>query len=186
MNRYENTAEKDRMIRDTSAQWQKSLSQEEFSSLQDYTREVPNYYKNINSKLRGRSFFWESGNRERVERMHDALQRSEVPCDCTVYRGASLDALGKFKNLSDEELIGKNLQDKGFMSTSTAKGAQFPGEIKLEIAVPKGAHGAYLGNGISVCGDSEKELLFDRGSRMKVTGVYYDEFGGRVVQVRML
>ena len=40
--------------------------------------------------------------------------------------------------MSDEELVGKVLLDKGFMSTSTVKGSEFGGSVKLEIYVPAG------------------------------------------------
>ena len=166
--------------------WQKELSENEKKAVQDYTKEYPNYYKNINAKLRGKDFFWDNGNRDRAELIHQALQKSSVPCDCTVYRGASFAALGKYKNLSDNELIGKVLLDKGFMSTSTIKGSEFSGDIKLEILVPKGSKGGYLGNGISVAGESEHEMLFDKGRRLKVVDVYYDAFNNRVIQMRMM
>ena len=174
------------MISEESARWQTGLSGREKTALQDYTKEQPNYYRNINDKLRGKTFFWESGNHERAQAIHEALQRSSVPCDCTVYRGASNDALGKYRNLSDSDLVGKVLLDKGFMSTSTIKGSEFGGDVKLEILVPKGSKGSYLGNGISVAGESEHEMLFDKGSRLKVIGVYRDTFGNRVIQTRMM
>lgn len=184
---YENSEEKQNLINCVAREWSSSLSKEEYSAVRDYTKEIPPYYKNINKKLRGKALFFDKGNKERASLIHSALEKSKVPCDCTVYRGASIDALGKYKDLSDEELIGKVLLDKGFMSTCTKKGKEFGGAVKLEIFVPAGSKGAYLSNGISAVGDGEYEMLFDKGSRLKVVGVSYDNIQHRrVIQVRMM
>lgn len=183
---FENTNEKQQMILSYADQWSKGLSNEEFNALKDYTREEPNYYRNINKKLRGKTAFFDSGNRERAFLIHNALKKSEIPCPCTVYRGGPPDILGKFKNMSDDELIGKVLLDKGFMSTSIVKGCEFGGNVKLEIFVPSGSKGAYLSNGISAIGEGEHEILFDKGCRLKIVGVAYDMWNNRVIQARMM
>ena len=82
--------------------------------------------------------------------------------------------------------MGKVILDKGFMSTSTIKGKEFGGEVRLEILVPAGSKGAYLGNGVSVVGEGESELLFDKGSRLKIIGVSYDMWNNRIIKARMM
>mgnify|MGYP001028808108 CR=1 FL=1 len=183
---FENSEEKQRLICRVANQWIMKLSDAEFNALKDYTREEPNYYKNINKKLRGKALFFEDGNRERAALIHNALQKAEVPSPCTVYRGGPPDILGKYKNMTDDELVGKILLDKGFMSTSTVKGSEFGGSVKLEIHVPAGARGAYLSNGISAIGQGEHEMLFDKGCRMKITGVSYDIWNNRIIYARMM
>ncbi len=183
---FANSNEKQQMIHNSAMKWKEGLSADEINALTDYTREEPNYYRNINKKLRGKTLFYDEGNRERATMIHNALSKSEVPCPCTVYRGGPPDILGKYKNMSDEELVGKVLLDKGFMSTSTVKDSEFGGSVKLEIYVPAGAKGAYLSDGISAVGEGEHEMLFDKGSRMKIVGVKYDMWHNRVIQARMM
>ena len=183
---FANSNEKQQMIRNYAIKWRKELSTDEVNALTDYTREEPNYYRNINQKLRGKTLFFDEGNRERATMIHNALKKSKVPCACTVYRGGPPDILGKYKNIPDNELVGKVLLDKGFMSTSTVKGSEFGGSVKLEIFVPVGAKGAYLSDGISAVGECEHEMLFDKGCRMKIVGVKYDMWHNRVIQARMM
>ncbi len=183
---FANSNEKQQMIRNSAIKWKEELSTDEVKALTDYTREEPNYYRNINQKLRGKTLFFDEGNRERAAMIHNALKKSEVPCSCTVYRGGPPDILGKYKNLSDKELVGKVLLDKGFMSTSTVKGSEFGGSVKLEIFVPAGAKGAYLSDGISAVGEGEHEMLFDKGCRMKIVGVKYNMWHNRIIQARMM
>lgn len=183
---FENSEEKQRLICNVANQWREKLSDDEFNAIKDYTREEPNYYKNINKKLRGKTLFFDKGNRERATLIHNALQKAEVPSPCTVYRGGPPDILGKYKNMTDDELVGKVLLDKGFMSTSTVKGSEFGGSVKLEIHVPAGAKGAYLSNGISAVGQDEHEMLFDKGCRMKIIGVSYDMWNNRIICARMM
>jgi hypothetical protein len=183
---FENSKEKQQLICNYANQWREKLSDDEFYALKDYTREEPNYYKNINKKLRGKALFFEDGNRERADLIHNALQKAEVPVSCTVYRGGPPEMLGKYRNITDDELVGKVLLDKGFMSTSTIKGSEFGGNVKLEIYVPAGAKGAYLSSGISAVGQGEHELLFDKGCRMKIVSVSYDIWNNRIIHARMM
>lgn len=183
---FENSEEKQRLICNVATQWREKLSDDEINAIKDYTREEPNYYKNINKKLRGKTLFFDEGNRDRATLIHNALQKAEVPIPCTVYRGGPPDILGKYKNMTDDELVGKVLLDKGFMSTSTVKGSEFGGSVKLEIHVPAGAKGAYLSNGISVIGQGEHEMLFDKGCRIKIIGVSYDMWNNRIIRARMM
>lgn len=162
--------------------WAETLSKETQSAIRDYTGTK---YRNINAVLRGITHDFDPGNRERAARIHSALQQSSIPSACTVYRGASLEALGAYRNLSDDQLVGLVLIDRGFMSTSLNSGDAFGGEIRLEIHVPEGAQGAYVGY-LSECGHYESEVLFDRRQRLEITDVHRDSFGNRIIRANLL
>lgn len=55
----------------------------------------------------------------------------------------------------------------------------------LEIEVPKGSHGAYVGD-ISAAGHYESEVLFDAGQKMRIISVRYDRNGRRIIRVRIM
>lgn len=68
--------------------------------------------------------------------------------------------------LPDNMLVGKVFTDYGFMSTSLDRNSVLGNkDMLLEIDVPKGAHGAYVGY-ISSAGHYESEVLFDAVQRM--------------------
>lgn len=161
--------------------WANGLSDSERSALRDYTG---NAYLNINSSLRGQTEF-NSGNAERACMIHNALSNASIPQNCIVYRGTSPAALGSYQNLSDEELVGCQIAEAGFMSTSLNQGNQFMGAVQLEISVPAGAHGAYVGH-LSQYGHNESEVLFDAGQILEITGVRRDFFGNRTICARMI
>ncbi len=64
----------------------------------------------------------------------------------TLYRGTSKDMLGSLKNASPEELIGKVIEKKGFMSTRMIPEGQFGGDLSLIIEAPSGIKGAFIGD----------------------------------------
>ncbi|MBI5551138.1 MAG: ADP-ribosyltransferase [Desulfobacterales bacterium] len=147
-------------------EWVNNLSHSEKESITDYTATS---YQNINGVLRGTEKTYSGNNAEIAENISRALKRADVPEDLVVYRGASKGALGPLKTLPKEQMIGKVIEDKGFMSTSILKSSSFNGDIKLKINVPKGTKGAYLGK-IS-CYPNEAELLLDKGQKMIITEV---------------
>lgn len=161
--------------------WTNGLSESERSALRDYTG---NEYQNINSSLRGQTAF-DTGNAERACSIHNALSNASIPQACTVYRGTSPAALGEYQNLSDEDLIGCQITEDGFMSTSLNQSSSFGGAVQLEISVPAGAHGAYVGY-LSQYGHNESEVLFDAGQILEITGVRRDFFGNRTICARMI
>lgn len=162
--------------------WANKLSDEEYAALYAYTGTA---YQNINEVLRGIKSNFEDCNHERAIQIHKALSRSRIPEECIVYRGASLSALGSYRNFSDEKLIGNIIYDNGFMSTSLNSGDAFGGEVRLELTVPQGAHGAYVGY-LSQSGHYESEVLFDMGQMMRITDVRKDIFGRRIICARIL
>ena len=170
------------MVKQSGQQWSTGLSQAEYQAVRDYTG---SHHLNINNVLRGIESDFAAGNESRAVLIHNALENSNIPCDCTVYRGASSRALGAYSNLSDSELIGLTIMDEGFMSTSLNRNDAFGGDVQLEISVPAGTHGAYVGY-LSNCGHYESEVLFDAGQRMQITDVRRDMFGNRTICARIL
>lgn len=125
------------------------------------------------------------GNRENAKNLHAVLENASLPCESTVYRGMSSNALGKLKKLSDKELIGKVFLDKGFMSTSLESNSAFGGDVILEIHAPAGTHGLYVGH-ISAAGHYEEEVLFDMNQSMRIDFVTRDKFGRRLLKVTII
>lgn len=161
--------------------WTNGLSSEELSALQYYTGTG---YLNINPSLRGQTSF-RDGDAERACAIHNALSNVCIPQPCTVYRGTTLAALGEYQNLSDRELVGCHIAEAGFMSTSLDPHRSFSGAVQLEISVPAGAHGAYVGY-LSQCGHNESEVLFDAGQVLEITDVRRDFFGNRTICARII
>jgi len=168
-------------IQENGAKWASTLSPQEKGAVYAYTGTA---YANINATLRGIEKSFDPGNYECASHLHQALSRAEIQDDCTVYRGVSEKALGKLRFLPEKMLVGKVFSDKGFMSTSLEKGNAFGGGDLLEISVPKGSHGAYVGD-ISSAGHYETEVLFDAGQVMRITDVRRDERGRRVIRVQL-
>lgn len=170
------------LVKQTGQQWANNLSQAEAMAVRDYTG---THYLNINNVLRGIESDFAYGNENRSILIHNALQNAQMPCDCTVYRGASARALGEYQNLSDEQLIGLTIMDDGFMSTSLNPNDAFSGEVRFELSVPEGTHGAYVGY-LSNCGHYESEVLLDAGRQMEITDVRRDMFGNLTICARII
>ncbi len=162
--------------------WAESLSTEHKAAIHSYTGTA---YSNINATMRGLEKQFDPGNHECAINIHQALSGASIPADCTVYRGVSSKALGMLRMLPDNMLVGKTFTDHGFMSTSLERNSAFGGDMLLEVDVPKGSHGAYVGD-ISSAGHYESEVLFDAGQQMRITGVRRDENGRRIVSVRIM
>lgn len=175
-------AEAESLVMNAGKEWIGSLSSEEISAIRDYTS---NAYLNINGVLRGKEKEFAEGYEEKAANLHRALRSSSIPCTCTVYRGASNETLGSFQNYSDDELTGCVLYDNGFLSTSLRPEDAFSGDIRMEISVPEGTRGAYVGY-VSSAGHYEREVLLDCGQMMMITGVTRDLSGNRVVHVSVM
>ena len=162
------------------SQWVSGLSSAQREAVSAYTSTD---HRNINNSLRGLDSFTPE-NRQRAVDLHSALSSAQLPCSCTVYRGASLEALGPYQHLSDNDLVGCTISDAGFLSTSLDPDEAFGGPVQLEIAVPAGAHGAYVDSISSVPG--EREVLFDAHQRMVITDVSRDHSGRRMIRATLI
>ena len=169
-------------IKAAGEQWSAALPKEQRIALSTYTGSA---YHHINEVLRGITPSFQDGYKDMAIRIHQALAPCSIPCDCTVYRGASNAALGNLQNVPDNQLAGSFFSDNGFMSTSLNCEDALKGDINLVISVPAGAKGAYVGY-LSQLGHSESEVLFDIGSVMQITKVERDERGKRVIYADMM
>ena len=172
----------EKAIRSYSQSWLQQLSEGQKAAIHDYTREQPQYYRNINGVLRGKEASFDSGNYERSEAIHSALQQANTPCDLTLYRGGGNAVLGDLASASDSELLYNSFQDKGFCSTSLTQGGAFFNDVLMVIHLPAGSHAANIEN-LSAAGSYEQEVLIDKGCIFHITDVYRDEHGRRVVEV---
>ena len=170
-------------VKQNGRAWAAELGTEQKEAIRAYTSTA---YLDINATLRGiKKKFYSETNRSFAKQIHLALEEHTIPCDCVVYRGLNSTALGPLEKLSDQELIGAVFTDNGFMSTSLGQEDAFRGAVQLEIEVPKGAKGAYIGY-ISQQGHTESEVLFNMGQYIQILDVKRDQYGNRKIHARMM
>lgn len=108
-----------------------------------------------------------------MDKMMDA---SIIPEDVRVVRALGADSFGGIDEL--KKLAGQTYTDKGYMSTSLAEKVSssvynVKDGVEMEIVVPKGTRAVYM------AGESylrtERELLLDRGTKLAVESVTFDE-----------
>jgi hypothetical protein len=85
-----------------------------------------------------------------------------------------------------KKLVGKTIDDPGFISTATAGQSQgFQSKkVRLVIEAPKGTMGAYVEHHTSVSG--EYEFILAAGTKFKVLKVAEDHYGKTVVTLRVV
>ena len=104
-----------------------------------------------------------------MKNLDSALSKYTTDSNITLYRGGSADLLGGYSTLSDiQKLIGKTVQDNGFMSTSTESVGSFghyPIHYKLQIP-----SGSQVGAPVSSVSKhpNENEFLLSRRPQFKV------------------
>ena len=143
----------------------KQLKPNEIQALNDYSG--PNY-RNINDSLRGLDTPTPE-NAETIRIMREALGKSSLTDDMTLYRGTSTVELGDLMDLAPEELIGKSYTQSGFMSTSSDafEAQKFMRNMHVTINAPAGSHGLNIAP-ISQL-PWEAEYLFDVGQKLMIT-----------------
>ena len=165
--------------------WYASLSQEEKEALDAYTS--TNAYKEINNYMRHNEDFSEDVKDKRlsqIQTLHHNLKSSIITHEIKVFRGFQSEAsIGKIVpkigicNLSD---LGKGnlLYDAGFISTSFSRGIArgFADYALIELTVPAGANGAYLGD-YSLEHGYEEEFLLNCNQIIRIDEI--EEFYGR-------
>ena len=175
------------IVKQIGEAWSASLTSEQRGAIRAYTGSL---YSDINATLRGlkkglNRGFASADNEYCAKQIYSALSDARIPCDCVVYRGMSSAALGNLENLSDEELVGKVYTDNGFMSTSLNRNDAFSGKVQLEIEVPAGTNGAYVGY-IGQHGHAESEVLLNMGQYLKIKNVSRDQYGNRIIRARVM
>jgi|SRR5215831_1607480 len=135
-----------------------------------------------------------SSSKEDIAQLDTLTKSQQFLKDGVVYRGVE----GKrfAKKLKD----GAELTDHGFMSTSTSqsgvsaamKDIGATGEVSmLRIEVPRGKSGFDMAPHRELRGSyrpqgTESEVLFPRGTRLKITGRSTDEQGRELIHAKML
>jgi hypothetical protein len=175
------------------ADWHKSLTLEETSALRTYAAAKGDYHA-LNDQLRGQADTEEG--RALTERlcgpMDAAIDRAAIRADVVLWRGAN-----QTEEFADPEaLVGKVIQDNGYVSTGLTedRGGQWAataerhGEVPLliEVRAPKGTKGAYLEDiQTTESGKpSEFEVLLPRGSRFRVVSYRASRKKGFLVPFR--
>lgn len=151
-------------------QWTKTLTPEEYEALRGYTLMD---YDNINAVLRGVESAYTGKNAEYVPLISQALQKNPTPEPIMVYRGTSTACLGEYQHLPLDQLKGKVISEKAFMSTSLLESSSFRSPVKMHIEVPEGSHAAYLESFTQVKG--EYEMLFDKNQSMLIKDAYMED-----------
>lgn len=154
----------------------------EIEQLQQYTRSS---YSGVNSYLRGEEFFKSEYVEQIVDGIDSAMDKSPIPKETTVFRGASdADLRGMFgdglrrswfeKADNLRSLEGKTGIFQSYLSTSVGGlQGQFSHGLEWTFIADKGAHAVDLRN-ISVQ-SSENEFLFDRNSKIEILKVDVNE-----------
>lgn len=148
------------------AAWRESLAPEEVSAL-------GSYYKSstaLNNAIRRNQV---EDHKVQIAALDGAIVRNTIPKPIKVFRG--LDSAYLPGNLTGGEVT-----DPGFMSTSLSRrtGEEFADQkdnpAYMEIRVPAGAHAAW-----EFFNDREAELIFPRGTKLKIISDVTDAEGIR-------
>lgn len=157
-----------------------ALTRDEKAAVDDYSTI---HYSDINNVLRGRFAnprFQEQidAAKGRIKALDAAIAKGSLARDAVLFRGTHIDAVG-----GKVPAVGTVFSDGGFLSTSPsrdsaasfASGSAGMGAL-LRIAAPKGTRAIDVSH---VAGGHEKEVLLNRGTKLKVTGV--SQSGGHTV-----
>jgi hypothetical protein len=148
---------------------QRKLSSEESAAVDRYAR--GGAYEYVNSDLRlGRSINLFS--KEELAALDSAVKSQTFVSDSTVYRAVSEKFASKLK-------VGSSFIDKGYLSTSASKrGVDYFSEDEdgrmavFEIRVKKNTPALEVSKiGLSSIHKHEEEILFGRGSRLKIQSI---------------
>lgn len=145
----------DDLLREKSGKVWRSIDQDAKNALASYTGSG---YMDINDALRNDDF-WGNSDRNRVNRITDAISKSTLDEDMWLYRGFGTAAAEKMFELDDgdlsgvalgdsdfdiQSLVGLEGTDKGFISCGTAEGKGFSSRpVQLKIFTPKGTEALY-------------------------------------------
>lgn len=129
-------------------------------------------YEVLNNLLRGKEVCVNVDKdvaNSKINIISDTLNKASLVEDMTLYRGCSKNALGEYKNLSPEELIGKTIVEPGFLSTTKDKSItqNFTKDLFITINAKKGAHGMCLKDISNYV--QEDEILFNKNQPMLIT-----------------
>ncbi len=183
-------ADAEKSLLESAKTWTNDLSDNERECIVDYTG-MANIA--VNEYLRDNHIYEEDEEwvSDAINNLDSAIERFELKENVTMYRGCSSKLL---KLNIDENLIGQEYRDLGFMSTAVDKeeaeifadGRAFDSDsdpVILKIDIPAGiGRGAYL-SGLSDFSD-EKEFLLKRDSTFEIYGITYNEDGTPILEMR--
>jgi len=151
--------------------WQKSLTGDERSAIYHYT---DTSWMAMNCIMRancdednlyeGASYQAEAY--KRMSHLDRALAKGKLEKSITVHRGlcGSDECVKRLGQLE----VGDEFQDHGYSSTSLRQSGEATKLINVNITIPKGSPGAYVGRLSSHKG--ENEFLLPRGAKFRITG----------------
>jgi hypothetical protein len=150
-----------------------------------YDTESLNYYtgsayREINSALRQNKLATASSKiQKHVRQMDKAFKKFEIDEDLLVVRGSGYEAIGGEAFINGKKdpksLIGMQIQDHGYMSTSISTTGAFGGDVQLQIMLPKGTkHAVYVADISSY--STEYEVVLDRGTKLRVVDAITDGY----------
>lgn len=192
---YQDSNDADDALRDTSGKLWQSFDDKTRHALTQYTSDG---YWDWNAFLRGTTDLLPVRDAEKIQRMTDAIGKSELPHDMVVFRGTGASSLASLldlddpKDLADQDLLdtlpGKTFTDPAFLSCGTTESTGWEKAVQLRIYCPKGTKGIYA-EPFSDCGDgagerwdersdgktgqstfsSEMETILQRGTKLRIT-----------------
>ena len=152
--------------------WLTTPTQEQINAIHTYAR---NGYKGMNNYLRkGGSL--QGVDKGEIYALQSYLLDNHTREDMILKRGISVRSLSEMLgdgwqgNLA--AMTGKEMTDKGFMSTSPFSSGNFGKNAVMYIKAPKGTHGAYIAGIVSGDTKTEQEFLLPHGTSVEVTKAY--------------
>lgn len=144
-----------------------ALTKDQIDSIYSYTAQS----SSVNTLLRtGKG--GSPGLTQKINNIQDAMRPTQA--DQLLLRGTGWEAIPEgFRTFEGvKSLVGKNITDKAFMSTSIAgAGGHFSSKpVQIEFEAPKGTMGTYV-NQHSAFQGTENELLLAAGTKWRITGV---------------
>lgn len=125
-------------------------------------------FANINAVLRGEVKKFCGSNASRIPKMDKYIEACKIQKEMRVFRGTCRKALGQYQNLSTEELVGKTITDKAYMSTSKNYSTAFSFSKGVILVIDAKA-------GSSICPlttlsnvPSEREYLIGRDESLQI------------------
>lgn len=202
---YKTSKEAHAMLRSETKRWVSNLKSSQLEAFKAYTSESNSRsYKTQNKPLRDAMFAGMTRDEviNNIEKatsnkyikadtlaMDKAIANYTIPQAFIGYRGAGYSLMGLSRGASFEELkgmVGKIVHDKGFMSVSSVRGAEFDKPVLYRVIIPKGKGiGADISS-ISVMGHGEQETLLARGTVYKVMSVKRGPKGKPIVTIKIV
>lgn len=156
-----------KQLGDKAFKLNKAFNEDEITAIEQYTGSASTA---INQ-------FWrekQTGNDHAVEMsqaLDSAMEKSDLKDNVMLYRGAGYDAVGgrivkAVIGGNKEDIIGAEIQDLGYMSTSIGANTMFKKEVTFQIKAPAGTKGIFVEDTTSTKG--ELEVILARGTKLKI------------------